>query len=152
MIKKLLSNSLLKLVARLILGGIFLTYSIGKIADPATFAKEISNYQMMPYFTINLMALILPWIELACGVFLIAGIRQRAASAITGFMLIVFLIAIISAMARGLNINCGCFSHVVEYVGWRKVAEDTGQLILAVYIFFYPYDKLSLEKSFQDIN
>lgn len=143
---KILSNPALLLIARIVLGLIFIIASAGKIYNPAVFAQEISNYDFMPYFTINLMAIILPWIELIAGIFLISGIRLKASSAIIGALLIVFIIAVATAMARGLNINCGCYSHVAnDPVGWKKIIENTIQLALALWIYIFPVKKFTFE-------
>ena len=74
--------------------------------------------------------------EVLSGVFLIFGVRLRASSALVAAMLVVFLIAIGTAMARGLSIECGCYSQGGgEKVGWKKVFEDVALLVLAIQIF-----------------
>ena len=143
--KKIFNNSIISLIARLVLGWFFIYAAIGKIAEPTTFAKEIANYAIMPQFFLNIIALTMPWIELVTGIFLIVGIRLKANAAIIGLMLVVFIVAVFSAMARGLDINCGCFSHKIVYVGWGKIAENAGLLLLSLYIFVYPLKKFSME-------
>ena len=137
-------NAYILPLARLILGGVFLFYSIGKIADPSAFAKEIGNYHILPLTFVNLLAIILPWFELVCGVLLVAGLKLRASAAIVGAMLVVFIVAILSAMSRGLNINCGCSTVNVEMVGWKKIGEDALWLACAVYVFLFPNGSFSL--------
>jgi putative oxidoreductase len=146
MFRKILNNPILSLAARLILGIVFLFFAVGKITDPESFAKSIANYGIMPNFTINLMALTLPWMELLCGVFLIAGIRLRSSSLICGGLLIIFIIAVVVAMVEGLNINCGCSSEAAIKVGWPKILENTGLLIASIYIFFFPVKKITFEQ------
>jgi uncharacterized membrane protein YphA (DoxX/SURF4 family) len=96
---------------RLALAGVFLYAAFPKIADPAGFAKSIFNYQLLPDAAINPLAIFLPWLELVCGVALLAAppLRRGALFLIAG-MLVVFVVAIGAAMLRGLNIDCGCFS------------------------------------------
>lgn len=144
--KQILNNQLLLLLIRLTLGVFFLLASIGKIADPALFAREIANYRLMPELIVNLMAIAIPWIELACAVFLIAGIRMKANAAIIAGMLVVFIGAIGSAMARGLNINCGCISSQVSIVGWGKIFEDLALLAGALILFFSNNRSFTLER------
>jgi putative oxidoreductase len=97
--------------ARLAIAGVFLYAALPKIADPAGFAKSIFNYQLMPDAVINPMALFLPWLELVCGLALLgAPLLRRGALFLNAGMLVVFILAISSAMLRGLNIDCGCFS------------------------------------------
>ncbi|MBM2815175.1 MAG: DoxX family protein [Ignavibacteria bacterium] len=146
-LKQILNNPFLSLAARLTVGIVFIYASVSKIADPHQFAKEISNYNIMLDSSLNLMALALPWIELIAGLFLIAGVRLRANSAIIGILLIVFIIAVGLAVAQGLDINCGCFSKMAsERVGLKKIFENSGMLLLCIYIFRYPVPNLTLER------
>lgn len=132
----ILFHPVIILAARLVLGSVFVIAGVEKIVNPNAFAKAINNYQMLPYGALNLMALVLPWLEVLAGVFLIFGVRLRASSAVVAAMLVVFLIAIGTAMARGLSIECGCYSQGGgEKVGWKKVFEDVALLLLAVQIF-----------------
>lgn len=143
--RKILENSIINLIVRIFLGVFFLSAALGKAAEPALFAKEIANYAIIPDPFINLVALIIPWIELIVSIFLIFGIRLKSSSAITSILLVIFIIAVGSAMARGLDINCGCFSQKIQYVGWPKILENTGLLILSIYLFFFPVKKLTIE-------
>jgi uncharacterized membrane protein YphA (DoxX/SURF4 family) len=85
----------------------------------------------------------LPWLELISGMMLIFGIKLKANSIITGGLLIIFIIAVFSAMMRGLNINCGCFSNKITIVGWNKILENTGLLLLAIALYFTQSRKFS---------
>ena len=64
----------LPFVCRIILGIIFIYASYDKILDPAGFSKAIHNYHVTPIAVENLAALIIPWLELIIGVFLIFGL------------------------------------------------------------------------------
>lgn len=143
--KKILENSYLNLIVRIFLGVFFLLAALGKAAEPALFAKEIANYAIIPEPLINLVALFIPWTELVVSIFLIFGIRLKSSAAITAILLLIFIIAVGSAMARGLDINCGCFSQKIQYVGWPKILENTVLLLLSLYLFFFPVKKLTFE-------
>lgn len=144
--KNILQNEYLGLIVRIIVGAMFVVVGLAKVADPVLFAKEITNYNLMPDFSINIFAIVLPWVELISGLLLIAGVRIRANAVIIGAMLIMFIIAVASAWARGLNINCGCFSHIAqETVGLKKILENTGLLILCIYLYFFPGNLLTLD-------
>ncbi|MFC2130511.1 MauE/DoxX family redox-associated membrane protein [Bacteroidota bacterium] len=144
--KKLLNNSYINLIFRIILGAIFLIAATSKIADPSGFAGEIANYKIVPQFMNNILAITLPWIELVCALFIITGIRLKSTTAILGVLLIVFNIAIFIALAKGLNINCGCHTKIMaEQVGWQKLLENAGLFLCAVYIFYSRGAKLTLE-------
>ena len=125
------------LAVRLILAAVFIYAAVSKIKDPVTFSREIDNYQMLPYILVSLMAVILPWLELFCGLLLVLGKGLRGASLILIAMNIVFIIAISSALARGLDISCGCFgAGASEKVGLLKIAEDILFLVGALFIYY----------------
>ena len=112
------------LITRILLGLIFIIASIDKIIDPAGFARDISNYHFVPFGFENIIAIILPWLELFIGLGLILGVMVDGASVISGILLILFIILIFQATIRGFNIDCGCGLKEGEIVGWRKIFED----------------------------
>lgn len=108
--KDILYNKYFQLVLRLILGATFIYASAAKLFHPADFAKAILRYEMLPIYLVNLQAIMMPWIEFFTGVLLILGIFKKGSSLIASASLVIFLVALISAYARGLDISCGCFS------------------------------------------
>ncbi len=127
------------LIARLILGGVFIYASLDKIAHPAEFAKAIGNYHVVPFGLENLMALALPWLELIAGICLIAGIMVDGATIMVILMNIVFIFAISQALARGISIECGCFSVTTEggdNIGIQTILRDIGYLVLAAMVWY----------------
>jgi uncharacterized membrane protein YphA (DoxX/SURF4 family) len=102
------------LSARLLLGAIFLTASIDKIAHPAEFAKIISNYHILPGQMVNTVAIVLPWLEAILGLFILCGWWPAGAVSLANLLLLVFFIAIAQAVARGIDLHCGCFSTKTE--------------------------------------
>lgn len=134
-------------IARLAIGLVFIVASLDKIADPHSFAKNILNYLIVPTPMVNIMALVLPWVELLCGVALVLGIWVRTSATIAGALLVVFIIAVSTAMMQGLNINCGCFSQTGEgtKVGWPKVFENTGLTLLSLWMVFFPQSYAAIE-------
>ena len=138
---------------RLGLAGVFLWASGPKILDPPGFALNIENYQILPDVLVNLWALLLPWMELSASIGLLAGtlgeafqaprLRNassglaRGASLVCGLLLLVFIVAIASAVLRDLSIDCGCFgTQGGRRVGLAALLKDFGFLALAVGAFF----------------
>lgn len=107
---KLLGNSYIQFIAQLFLGAIFIYASFHKIANPAEFAEIINNYKLFPEFSINLFAIILPWIELIAGIFLISGKYKKGSTIILSTLLMIFILAISINIIRGLDFDCGCFT------------------------------------------
>ena len=109
-LKPLLESPLVQLLARFILGGIFIYASFHKIFNPVQFAQIIENYQLFPQFSIHLIAIILPWIELIAGLFLVTGHMEKGSAMILSSLLVMFIIAIGINIIRGLDFDCGCFT------------------------------------------
>lgn len=107
----LLGSPRLQLVLRLLLGGFFVYASLDKIASPAAFARIVYQWQVAGPLPSNLVAVTLPWVELLAGVLLVAGVWRREAALVIALLLVVFLTAAGSVLARGIDVeNCGCTS------------------------------------------
>ena len=144
--KKLLNNEYVLLICRIIVGLMFIVVGVGKIANPEEFAKEIANYQILPYLFVNITAIIVPWIELFAGILLLLGVQTKSSSIVIAVMTVVFTIAVIIAIAKGLNIECGCYSNIAsQQVGLPKVLENIGLLILTFIIILSDNKKFSLK-------
>lgn len=127
----------LSVVGRVLLGAIFISFALSKILRPAVFALNTVEYDMMPAWGVNLWALALPWAELVVGLFLVLGIRTRAAATLIGAMNLVFMVGLVNAILHHMPINCGCVGEVGEPVNWLKVMKNTAMLIWTIQIFFY---------------
>ena len=103
------SSSWLTIRVQFVLAAVFVVAGFGKIADPPGFAHEIHNYALVPGVAINAMALVLPWIEIVCGLALFVGIARRSAARILGVLLVVFILALSINLIRGRPVDCGCF-------------------------------------------
>ena len=117
-------HPVLILIIRFLLGLIFVYASYDKILDPGKFARDISNYHVVPFGLENTIAIILPWLELIIGLGIIIGVCINASVFISGGLLIVFIILIAQAILRGFNIDCGCGLKEGEVVGWSKIIEN----------------------------
>jgi putative oxidoreductase len=122
---------------RLILGIIFVVFALSKIMRPAVFALNVVDYDMMPSWGINLWSLFLPWAELVAGLFLILGIRTRAAATVIAGMNVIFIVGLVHVIFAGLPITCGCVGEAGEPVTWWKVLKNTGMLVMSLQIFLY---------------
>ena len=121
-------RSLLALFSRIVLGVVLIYASIDKIIHPEAFAKLIENYNVLPFGLENVVAIILPTLELIVGCCLILGIMLDGSAIITAGMMIVFIFALSQAMIRGIDVSCGCFnvSEAEEgsQIGFRRIIED----------------------------
>jgi len=148
--KKILGNELLGFLVRVALGVLFVAASVDKILHPEAFAKIVNNYQILPGELVNIFAIILPWLELLCGLGLVAGVLVRSSAAWIAAMLVMFMIAVSIALGHGINISCGCFSTSAHarQLGYNLLLQDLGMLILALHIFYFNNRFLSLSRFF----
>ena len=140
------------LVARLILGGVLFLAGYLKVDEPDKSQMAVRAYEMLPISVANLLGLVLPSVEVAIGALLILGSLTRLMAALGGFTMVIFIIAIAQAWARGLNIDCGCFGGggtvapgETKYL--QEILRDIGLVFLAVYLIRYPSTKFSLDKN-----
>ena len=99
----------LPFIFRMILGVVFIYASYDKILNPAGFSDNIHNFHVTPAAVENLAALIIPWLELIVGVFLIFGVFLEGSTSITIGLLTFFIFILSQAVFRGIDVHCGCF-------------------------------------------
>jgi uncharacterized membrane protein YphA (DoxX/SURF4 family) len=144
----LLANRWLELLTRLVIGTIFVSASIEKAADPASFAVMIENYKILSPAASMFVASTLPWVELVCGVAVILGVAVRGSALVIGLLTVGFTSAVVAGILRGLDISCGCFTLDPEVgkIGWRKVAENTGIVVLSVFLVYSTAVRVTLDR------
>ena len=139
----------LAIPVRLYLGGLFVAACTHKIGHPASFALDVATYRLLPLFTINLFALIVPWVELMVGLMLILGIRVQAAALVTSGLMVSFMVALGWALVQGLDMSCGCFASqsAAEYdpISWRTMLRDAAWLALGLYVICFDHQSLGVE-------
>ena len=95
--------------ARLVLGGVFLVAGGLKVIDPQSSVAAVRAYQLLPNSLVTIVGWGLPFAEIALGLLLLAGVATRVVAAVTAMLLLIFIVAVVSAAVRGLSIDCGCF-------------------------------------------
>lgn len=145
--KKILSSEYNLLTARVFLGVLLTVISIDKIADPEAFAQSIAAYRIITGTPALILATILPWIELLCGLTLTAGILVRGSALLTGSLLIIFTVAVVTALVRGLDISCGCFAQGgSDRLSWYKLVENAVLIAISAYLFFSRHHRFTIEE------
>lgn len=136
--RRIIDNDYVTMFSRLLVGVVFIVASLYKIADSGAFAKSIWYYHLVPGHYINLIAIVLPWLEIFCGVALILGIFYRGSVLWTNVLTIVFIAALASTIARNLSIDCGCFKAGSTATGpaWKSLWFDVVLLAFTLQLAF----------------
>jgi uncharacterized membrane protein YphA (DoxX/SURF4 family) len=138
-------------MARLGLAAVFLTAGGLKVGDLAASGRAVNAYRLMSFDTAKLVGAVQPFLEIAVGLLLLIGLAVRLSAGIAALLLVVFIAGIISAWARGLQIDCGCFSKGGDLAGGRtaqyglEILRDVGFLILAGILLAKPRTRFSLD-------
>lgn len=149
---------LLALLARLFIGGVLIVLGSIKAWDPVDFLRQIHAYGILPPgLWMNLVAAVLPWMEILLGVMLIFGIAVRETALLTAGLLLAFTGAVTWRAAAihaqtGLawcliRFDCGCGTGVVEFC--HKIGENVLLFALAAFLVWTPGTWTLLKDLFQ---
>jgi uncharacterized membrane protein YphA (DoxX/SURF4 family) len=136
-------------LARLLVGGVFLVAGALKLPDPAAAVRAVRAYRLLPESLVAPVAFGLPMVEIAVGLALLAGVFVRTAAIAAAALLAVFVAAVGSAWARGLQIDCGCFGGGGQVAAGQtaypaEILRDVGLLVVALAVARWPWSRLAL--------
>ena len=128
--------------ARVLLGVVWVWAAVAKMGDPAAAVRAVRAYELLPEWLAKGVGYGLPFLEIGLAVLLIAGLATRLAAVLSSTLLVVFLVGIISAAARGLQIECGCFGgggqlgagQSTAYTG--EILRDAGLLVVSLFLIW----------------
>jgi uncharacterized membrane protein YphA (DoxX/SURF4 family) len=120
---------------RWVMGALMLWAAVSKLAQPTDFLGSIYAYELpLPRSWLQLAAVVLPWLELLCGLLLLANVWSETALAAISALLVVFIAATGQAWLRGLQISCGCFN--LEIFGVESSSKLVKFIESAAFAFF----------------
>jgi uncharacterized membrane protein YphA (DoxX/SURF4 family) len=141
----------LGLLARLVLGAVWVAAGALKLPDPTESVRAVRNYRILPEAVVPLVGHALPVVEVLIGVCLLLGLLVRANAVLSGVLLLAFIAGIASAWARGLSIECGCFGGgggtLEDYASdypW-EIARDVGLLLASGWLVVRPRTPWALD-------
>lgn len=139
------------LAVRLVLAGIFLAAGGLKVIDPQTSVQAVHAYQLLPAGLERVVGWGLPFLEIALGLLLVAGVFARVVAVASAALLGTFIVAVLSASGRGLTIDCGCFGDGGSVAAGQtaygvEVGRDLGLLVLAGWLIWQPRSRYSLDR------
>jgi uncharacterized membrane protein YphA (DoxX/SURF4 family) len=137
-------------LARVGLAAVWLVSGLLKAVDPDQTYIAVRAYDVLPDAGVEVVAALLPWVELAFGVLLLAGVGVRLVAVLSAALLLVFVVGVTQAWARGLAIDCGCFGGggavapgETAYV--QELVRDAGFLLMAGWLVVRPRTVLALD-------
>jgi uncharacterized membrane protein YphA (DoxX/SURF4 family) len=138
-------------IVRVALGGVFLAAGALKIGHFDLFASQIAGFQLLPHPLVAPLALLLPFVEVLLGAYLILGLFTRGAAWFAAFQLALFAAAIGSAVVRGISTSCGCFGPTdATMTSWPEVARDAGLAVLAALVAWRAPGALALDRRMEN--
>jgi len=123
-------------VARGALAVVFAYAGILKMQDPASFASAIAHFKILPAELVSFVALGLPPFEILSAVLLAVGPWKRLGAFNILALCLVFLVALVSAAARGIELNCSCFGVARGEPVGVAIARDVVLLAVALVLYW----------------
>lgn len=139
------------LLARLIVGGVWIYAGALKVTDPESSVTAVRAYQLLPTGIADTVGRVLPMLELVIGICLVLGLLTRITGGISGLLQVAFIVGIASVWIRGIEINCGCFGDggpnpdASSQYPW-EIARDVGLLALSLLLVLRPSAPFSVDR------
>lgn len=139
------------LVLRLFLGAVLIYAGATKIGHPLTSQRAVQAYELLPDGLANTIGLALPFLEVVLGVLLVLGLFTRLAAIAATVLMVIFVLGISQAWARGLTIDCGCFGGggkigATETKYPQEIARDVVFALAGAWLWWRPRSLASLDR------
>lgn len=116
---------------RLVLAALFVWAAWLKLQTPDAAQMAIFQYKLVSWETAETLATLIPMLELCAALGLVVPRLRLGGIALCTVLLLVFCGALLAALARNLDISCGCFGTTDSHVpAIRRLVEDV--LLLGV--------------------
>jgi hypothetical protein len=142
-------NRPLLVALRLALGALFLWAAITKLPDMNAFAQDVANYRVLPAVLVPYVAAAVVGIEIVAGLALLTGLAVKPAATALAGLLAFFIVFLVQALLRGIDLRCGCFGGD-EPASWWTVARDLAMLAAATAVAIGAHRKSELGAALQE--
>lgn len=127
---------------RLLLSGVFAYAGALKMRDASAFAESIASFRLLPDILVTPVALTLPPLEITAAMLALGADRWRRAGAFCLLVLLLIFTAVLStALARGLQVDCGCFGpDRLDFLNpmrnlWLALGRDVALAVVAWFLY-----------------
>jgi uncharacterized membrane protein YphA (DoxX/SURF4 family) len=143
-------------IGRLVLGAIFVYAGFSKLLMPNThlwplfvlrfslsmnissFAKQVESYKMISPEASQMVAHVLPFVEITLGLLVLIGWQLRVWATALAAIMVGFLTVVTRAYLLHMDINCGCFGTPEKLTG-MTVVRDGVFTVLAVLMTVFAF-------------
>ncbi len=137
-------------VLRLVLAGVFGVAGALKLPDPDESVRAVRAYRLLPEAAVPVVGYGLPVFEVLLALALLLGALTRVSALVSGALLVIFVVGVGSAAARGLSIDCGCFGGGGEVAAGdtrytQEIVRDLALLVGAVALARWPRSRFSVD-------
>lgn len=137
-------------LVRVGLGVVWIVAGAVKLPDPAQSVQAVAAYEILPQSLNQLVGWGLPYFEILLGLVLIAGFFTRWTAMVSGTLQLIFIVGLLQAWARGLSIDCGCFSaggqvDPSDTTYGLSLLRDIGFTLGAAWLVWKPFTRLSAD-------
>lgn len=137
-------------LARFGLAAVWLIAGGLKVLDPDQTYIAVRAYDVLSQWGVEIVAALLPWVEIALGLLLLLGAGTRIAAVASLGLLVMFVAGLTQAWVRGLSIDCGCFGGggtvgPDETAYLQELLRDTGFGLSAAWLIVRPRTLFALE-------
>lgn len=136
-------------VARFGMAAMWIAAGATKLNDHMNMTQAIVAYEIFTPQWADWLARLIGPLEIAGGLLLLLGIFLRQSSKVATGVLVLFIIGIGQAWARGLAIDCGCFSiepnldqAAMDY--FVTILRDIVFIMLSLWTVYRPFTRFSL--------
>lgn len=98
-----------KMILRVFVSLVFVVAGLLKLREPMAFADGIAAFHVFPNWSINVLAMVIPYFEILAGIGILNGRTRRAGALAACGLSFCFVVLFASALARGLDVTCACF-------------------------------------------
>ena len=113
---------LLESIVRCVVASVLLISGVKHMLQPYLFAHTIAGYQLIPAPLVLVAAVALSCLHVALGSMLITNRATKLSLVVSGLLFGMFVVAQLSAIYRGLAIDCGCFGYSQRTINEWSVA------------------------------
>ncbi len=145
MVRRIIAAAVLGM--RIVVCLVFVTSGLIKLADPARFFDDLQAFGLMNYDFAFVTTLVLPWMELLCGLAVLSWRYSASAAVLLCMQTSGFIYFMMKGRASGIDFDCGCFGKWFTFPNFHSHMVFLSVLLIILFIiFFHTFTMARLEE------